>query len=52
MQKPKPLKNVLVEKDAFDAILRRLIASPPVRQNDLKPKRKRQAKRMAQKVSQ
>ena len=35
------LKNVTVDKAAFDAILGVLIASPPIRKDDLKPKRKR-----------
>jgi hypothetical protein len=39
---PKPstvsLKNVMVDKDAFESIMRKLIASPPIRQP--KPKRK------------
>jgi len=36
-----PLKNVMVDRDAFTAIMRKLIASPPIRKDDLKPKRKR-----------
>lgn len=39
------LKNVSVDKSAFDAILGALIASPPIRQDDLKPKRKAPKKR-------
>jgi hypothetical protein len=38
-------KNVVVEKTVFDALLRKLIASPPIRQDDLKPKRKAPKKR-------
>ena len=34
------LKNVTVDRAAFDAILGALIASPPIRKDDLKPKRK------------
>ncbi|MBZ5673246.1 MAG: hypothetical protein LAP61_03285 [Acidobacteriia bacterium] len=34
------LKNVTVDKSAFDALLGVLIASPPIRKDDLKPKRK------------
>ena len=41
------LKNVTVDKDAFESIMRKLIASPPIRQ--AKPKRK--AKKRAQKTS-
>jgi hypothetical protein len=40
-----PLKNVTVEKSAFEAIMRKLIASPPIRKNDLKPNRKATRKR-------
>lgn len=36
------LKNVMVDKDAFEAIMRKLVASPPIRQ--AKPKRKARAK--------
>jgi hypothetical protein len=36
------LKNVTVDKDAFESIMRKLIASPPIRQ--AKPKRKARAK--------
>ena len=39
------LKNVMVDKDTFVAIMRKLIASPPIRKDDLKPKRKRAKKR-------
>ena len=39
------LKNVTVDKDAFTAIMRKLIASPPIRKDDLKPKRKAKAAR-------
>jgi hypothetical protein len=35
-----PLKNVMVDKDAFVAIMRKLVASPPIRKDELKPKRK------------
>lgn len=38
---PGTLKNVLLDKDAFEVIMRKLIASPPIRKDDLKPKRKR-----------
>jgi hypothetical protein len=34
-----------VAKAQFDALLRKLIASPPIRQDDLKPKRKAPKKR-------
>jgi hypothetical protein len=34
------LKNVSVDKAAFDALLGRLIASKPIRKDDLKPKRR------------
>ena len=37
---PPPLKNVTVDKAAFDAIMRKLIATAPIRKDDLKPKRK------------
>ena len=33
-------KNIVADKSHFDAILRKLIASPPIRKDDLKPKRK------------
>ena len=39
------LKNVTVDKSAFDTIMRTLIASPPIRKDDLKPKRKVARKR-------
>ena len=35
-----PLKNVAVDKSAFDSLLSRLIASPLIRKDDLKPKRR------------
>jgi len=38
---PGTLKNVLLDKDAFEVIMRKLIASPQIRKDDLKPKRKR-----------
>ena len=44
------LKNVTVEKSAFDTIMRALIASPPIRKDNLKPKRKvrnKQAKKQS-----
>lgn len=37
------LKNVVVDKGAFDTIMRALIASKPIRQDDIKPKRKKTA---------
>jgi hypothetical protein len=37
---PAPLKNVTVDKSAFDALLGALIASKPIRKDDLKPKRR------------
>ena len=45
MPKRTTLKNVMVDKDAFEAIMRKLIASPPIRKDDLKPKRKAAKKR-------
>jgi len=39
------IANIAVDKGRFDAILGTLIASPPIRQVDLKPKRKRTKKR-------
>jgi hypothetical protein len=39
------LKNVTVGKAAFDALLGALIASKPIRKDDLKPKRKVARKR-------
>lgn len=39
------LKNVTVDKSSFDALLGRLIASPPIRKDDLKPKQKTVKKR-------
>ena len=33
------LKNVTVDKSAFDTLLSVLVASPPIRKDDLKPKR-------------
>jgi len=42
------LNNVTVDKAEFDTIMRALIASPPIRKDDLKPKqqaRKAKAKR-------
>jgi len=41
------LKNVTVDKAAFDAILGVLIASPPIRKDDLKPKRNAKQARKA-----
>jgi hypothetical protein len=32
--------GLTVDKSAFDAIMRKLIASGPIRKDDLKPKRK------------
>jgi hypothetical protein len=43
----KPLKNVTVDKSAFDNIMGILIATPPIRRDDLKPKRKTRVKRRA-----
>ena len=37
--------NVIADKSQFDAILRRLIASKPIRKDDLKPKRRTAKKR-------
>jgi hypothetical protein len=45
MPKRTALKNLMVDKNAFVAIMRKLIASPPIRKDDLKPKRKAKAKR-------
>src|SRR5665213_3574149 len=45
------LKNVSVDKSAFDALLGALIASPPIRKDDLKPKRKALAKSRPRKSS-
>ncbi len=39
------IKNVTVDKNAFVAVMRKLIASPPIRKDDLKPKRKAKAKK-------
>jgi len=39
------LKNVTVDKSAFDAIMRKLIASGPVRKDEISPKRKAARKR-------
>jgi hypothetical protein len=47
MPKRSTLKNVTVEKGAFDTLLRALIASPPIRQDDLKPKRKKKRAKKA-----
>ena len=34
------LKNVMVDRDAFETIMRKLIASPPIRKDAIAPKRK------------
>jgi hypothetical protein len=41
------IKNVTADKTVFDALLGALIASPPIRKDDLKPKRKKKRTKKA-----